>query len=155
MRDQFNQTNFGFFQIKLIYKFWWHRVVVVVCCAGLGDQWVCCQAHYDSWCAWLLLIQQSRDALKLLTVVAVTISLGKAFQVLAILLKKKFSLCGCWAISLKYLKQWPLRLFRTGWKLSLIFILSILWINLYNWIRSPLFLLSTKVVKSKTLRRSS
>ena len=109
MRDQFNQTNFGFFQIKLIYKFWWHIVVVVVCCAGLGDQWVCCQAHYDSWCAWLLLIQQSRASLKLLTVVTVTISLGKASQVLAILLKKKFSLCGCWAISLKYLKQWPLR----------------------------------------------
>jgi len=48
-------------------------------------------AHYDSRFAWLLLIQQSRPALKLLTVFALTTSLGKLFHKLAERLKKKFS----------------------------------------------------------------
>ena len=65
-------------------------------------------AHYDSRFAWLLLIQQSRPALKLLTVSALTTSLGKLFHKLAERLKKKFSRWTCFVISFWYLKRCPL-----------------------------------------------
>jgi hypothetical protein len=45
-------------------------------------------ADYDSRFAWLLLIRQSRPALKLLTVFALTTSLDKLFHKLADRLKK-------------------------------------------------------------------
>ena len=92
-------------------------------------------------------------ALKLLTESAWTISLGKAFHIFAVLLKKKFSLYCCLEISLKYLKQWPLTWLLINWKRLLFSTLSILCIILYNWMRSPLFLLSTSVVISSALSR--
>ena len=121
----------------------------VSCKLTKKSQWVCCQAHYDSRFVWLLLIQQSKPALKLLTEGAVTKFSGKAFHKLAARLKKKFSLCCCLDISLKYLKRWPLTWFWIILNLLPLSNLSILFIILYSWIISPLFLLSTNVVSWK------
>jgi hypothetical protein len=60
-------------------------------CCNWCDPVSVVSAHYDSRFAWLLLIQQSRPALKLLTVFALTTSLGKLFHKLDERLKKKFS----------------------------------------------------------------
>ena len=125
-------------------------VVVVVIYAVTGKASECVdKTHYDSRYDWLLLIQQSMPALKLLTVGAWTISFGRAFHKLAVLLKKKLSLCCCLVISLKYLKKWPLTWLVMMWKRLLLSTLSMLCMILYIWMRSPLFLLSTYVVRPK------
>jgi len=77
-------------------------------CCNWCDPVSVVSADYDSRFAWLLLIQQSRPALKLLTVFALTTSLDKLFHKLADRLKKKYSRWTCFVISLWYLKRWPL-----------------------------------------------
>jgi hypothetical protein len=66
-------------------------LVVVVVIAVTGKPVSVVSAHYDSRFAWLLLIQQSRPALKLLNVSELTTSLGKLFNRLDYRLRKKFS----------------------------------------------------------------
>ena len=118
-------------------------------CCNWQSQWVWCQAHYDSRCDRLLLIQQSMPALKLFTVGDSTSLFGNEFHKFAVLLKKKFSLCCCFVISLWYLKQWPLTWLLIVLKRLLLSHLSISCMILYIWMRSPLCLLSISVVRSR------
>ena len=63
------------------YVFIMLLVVVVVVSAATGRASECVgKTHYDSQCDWLLLIQQSMPALKLLNVGAWTMSLGREFH---------------------------------------------------------------------------
>ena len=126
----------------------------MICCNWFDPVSVV-SAHYDSWFARLLLIQQSRPALKLLTDSALTTSIGKLFQRWADLLKKKFSRWACLVISLWYLKRWPLVWLFWNSILSLVSSLSILLKILKSWIISPLCLLSVSVVKPRVFKRFS
>ncbi len=118
-------------------------------CCNWYDPVSVVSAHYDSRFAWLLLIQQSRPALKLLTVSALTTSLGKLFQKLAERLKKKFSRWTCFVVSFWYLKRCPLVWFCWTTIVLLVSNLSMPLKILNSWIMSPLCLLSDKVVKSR------
>jgi len=67
------------------------RILEVVVIAVTGKPVSVVSAHYESRFAWLLLIQQSRPALKLLTVSELTTSLHKLFNRFDDRLRKKFS----------------------------------------------------------------
>ena len=83
-----NKKNGFFFHDFCVWFCVFHVVVVVVVVNAVTGRASECvdKTHYESRCDWLLLIQQSIPALKLLTVGAWTMSLGKAFHKFAVLL---------------------------------------------------------------------